>query len=276
MAWDLDKICREVRLITGVYSDDIPDDRIFSIIQDYWTITFPSLIKTESLQSKHHFLTRVGESSYPFPSHFVSLNPLAVAEDFFVSISYDSSVLDALNYQWLTEFVATGDDSQTSYSFTLSHYAEPSSLCAFTNEESLFFNDSNLSYFPASKTVLITLSNPLGSSDSLRIKYKTTTLGRPSLILVKDQKLTVYPFPDREYFISISGIVRPQLLPYGGPIQNVPIEFFDLIVYGAALKVFSLTDRDAYMKLYPIYKRQESVAMAKTQHQLMYTEVNGL
>lgn len=276
MAWTLEKICSEVRLITGVYADDIPDERIFAMIQDYWTITFPSLIKTESLQSNYHFLTRVGESSYPFPTHFVSLNPLAVAEGFSINLSYNSSVLDLLNYQWVTELVSTGDDSTISYSFTLSYYAEPSSLCAFTNNETLFLNNSNFIYLPQSKSISITLANSLDTTDSLRVKYKTTNLGRPSLILVKDQKLTVYPFPDREYFISISGILRPKPLCCNEEITNIPPEFFDLIVYGSALKLFALTDRDAYMKLYPIYKRQESIAMSKTHHQLMYSEVNGL
>lgn len=276
MAWTLDKINGEVRLITGVYSDDIPDDRLNAIIQDYWTVTFPHLIKTESLQEKYRFLTRIGESVYPFPNHFSSLNPIATSEGYIINVSFDSSLLDVLNYQWVEESISVGTGTQRVYNFQLQHYAEPSSLCVFSRGETFFWGDPNFLYFSETKTVSVTLKEPLGSTDRLKVKYRTTSVGRPNWIVVKDQTLTLYPFPDDEYLISISGVKKPDLLPYTGEITGVPPEFFDLIVYGAALKVFSLTDRDAYMKLYPIYKRQESLAMAKTHQQLMYTDVRGL
>lgn len=276
MAWSLEKISREVRLITGVYDDDIPDDRIHSIIQDYWTVTFPHVVKTESLQFKYRFLTKVGASLYPFPKDFISLNPIAMAEGDVVHVSFDSTLLDVLTYNWMEESVALGTGTQRVYNFQLQGPAELNSLCVFSNKETFFWGNPNIQYFPETKTVSVTLTEPLSSTDRLKVKYRTTSSGKPSWIVVKDYSLTLYPFPDDEYFVSISGVRKPDPLPYTGEITTVPPEFFDLIVYGAALKVFSLTDRDAYMKLYPIYKKQESLAMAKTHQQLMYTEVRGL
>lgn len=276
MTWSLDKINKEIRLITGVYPTDIPDDRIYSMIQDYWMVTFPSVVKTESLQSKYSFLTRPGVSLYSFPQTFVSLNPLATSENFTISLSYDASLLDVLNYQWHTENITPIDGTQLLYNIVLKYYAEPTSICVFTSQNDYFYGAPNLTYYQESKTISLTLLEPLSPNDFLRVKYKTTNLAPPEWILVKDRSLTLYPIPNQEYIIRISGIRRPQPLPYQGEIEGIPPEFFDLIIYGTALKVLTLTDRDGYLKLYPIYKRQESIAMAKTHQQLLYTEVNGL
>lgn len=276
MAWSLEKIGREVRLITGVYPDDIPDDRIYSIIQDYWTITFPHLIKTESLKSRYRFITKVGAVLYPFPENFVSLNPLATSEGFVVNVSYDSNVFDVLTYRWEEHYVHQISPIQRVYNFQLKNPAEPTSLCVFSEHETFLWGNESLQYFPETNTVSVTLKEPLADTDFLKTKYQTAPSGKPSWIIVKDHSLTLYPFPDDEYMITISGIKKPDPLPYTGEITTVPPEFFDLIVYGAALKVFTLTDRDAYMKLYPIYKKQESLAMAKTYQQLMFSEVRGL
>lgn len=276
MTWTLEKISREVRLITGVYSDDISDARLKEMIQDFWTVTFPALVKTESLKSQYYFLTRIGQTVYPFPSNFVALNPTAFCENFSVNVYYDSSIFDVVVYNWIEESIPLPDAPQDAFVFELQHFADPTSICIFSRKQTLFAQADSIRYDYETKTVLFELETPIDNTDFLKIKYKTTQVGKPDTLVVTDSNILLYPIPDGNYTITISGIRRPDPIPETDSITNIPLEFFNLIVYGTALKLLSLTDRDAYAQLYPIYRRYESEALAKTQYQLMYTQTRGI
>lgn len=276
MAWTLDKISREVRLITGVYSDDISDDRLKEMIQDFWTISFPAVIKTESLKGHHYLLTRVGKTVYPFPDNFVALNPTAFCDSYSVNVYYDSSILDLVIYNWIEETIPLGEEEKSSFNFQLRHFADPESICVFTNSDALFYQSNQVLYNYETKTISFNLGFDIDNKSFLKVKYKTTQVGRPDTVVVTDSNLFIYPIPDGNYTITIAGVKRPDPLPESMPILNIPLEFFNLIVYGTALKLLSLIDRDAYSQLYPIYKRYESEAMAKTYYQLTYTQTRGI
>lgn len=276
MTWNLDKISSEVRLITGVYSDSISDNRLNEMIQDFWTISFPSIIKTESLHGQYYFLTRIGKTTYPFPSNFVALNPMASCQNFSVSVYYDPSILDVVVSNWIEENIPLQDDPQSAFTFELKAFADPSSICVFSKSQTLFFDEHKITYSYESKTISFSLTDAIDNTDFLKVKYKTSQLGRPDTLVITDSQIIVYPVPDRNYTINISGVKRPDPLPETDQINDVPLEFFNLIVYGTALKILSLIDRDAYAQLYPIYKRYESEAMAKTNYQLMYTRTLGI
>lgn len=276
MTWTLEKISREVRLITGVYSDDISDARLKEMIQDFWTVSFPALVKTESLKSQYYLLTRIGQTIYPFPNNFVALNPTAFCEGFSVNVYYDTSIFDVVVYSWIEESIPLEDTPKKSFSFELRHFADPTSICVFSKKQTLFSQVDAIQYDYESKTIFFELETPINNTDFLKVKYKTTQVGKPDTLVVTDSKIHIYPIPDGNYTITISGVRRPDPIPETNPIINIPLEFFNLIVYGTSLKLLSLTDRDAYAQLYPIYKRYESEALAKTQYQLMYTQTRGI
>lgn len=276
MAWTLDKISREIRLITGVYSDDVSDDRLKEMIQDFWTVSFPAIVKTESLKGQHYLLTRVGNTVYPFPNNFVALNPTAFCENYSVNVYYDSSILELVIYNWIEENIPLEDQGKSSFNFELEYFADPASICVFTNSSTLFYQSNDVSYDYETKTISFDLGFEIDNKSFLKVKYKTTQIGRPDTVVITDSNIVVYPIPDGNYTIMLSGVKRPDPLPDTVPITNVPLEFFNLIVYGTALKLLSLTDRDAYSQLYSIYKRYESEAMSKTYYQLTYTQTRGI
>lgn len=276
MTWTLEKICREVRLITGVYSDDLSDDRLKEMVQDFWTVSYPAIIKTESLKGQYYFLTRVGQTEYPFPQNFVSLSPIASCESFLMNVYYDASILDAVIYNWIQEDIPLDAQDKQFFNFQLEHFADPTSICVFSNLKTLFYHSGEVSYDYETKTISFDLGVPINDKSFLRVKYRTTQIGRPDTVIITDSNIIIYPIPNGNYTISISGIKRPDMFPDKAPILNVPLEFFNFIVYGTALKLLSLTDRDAYASLYPIYKRYESEAMSKTYQQLMYTQTRGI
>lgn len=277
MAWDLERIGKEVRVITGLYSDDIQDDRLYEIIQDFWTVTFPSLVSAEFFNATYKMLTRPGISEYPFPDKFLSLSTKAVCEGSQLKVSYNPIDLDFFSYTWYQEDVSLNQGHNQYLIHNLKFPARETSLCVFTDTTTIFWGDPRIRYTPnKNNEVSIALDQPLGPSEFLIIKYKRATLQRPEWIGICKTALQLHPVPDKQYIIYIQGTQKPTPLPYVGELKGTPCDFFEFIVYGSALKVFSLLDRSGYDKLLPIYKRYEAQAMARTHKQLMYTITRGV
>lgn len=276
MVWTLERINREVRTVTGIYKDDIQDDRLNEIIQDFWQVSLPSLVKADAFKQQYRLLVRRGQTEYPFPNTFLSLNPVATCEGANVSFSYDQSVLDLFIYNWYEETFDGGIANQKYHTLPLKHPAEVSSICVFSQQQTYFWGDKNLNYSPNNKVISVTLDEPLGTLDWLKVKYRSTNEAPPEWVVIAPSKIIVYPIPNREYVIHIAGIRKPDPLPYTGVISQIQPAFLDLIVYGSALKIFSILDRNGYDKLYPIYQHYESQAMAVTHQNLMFTPVTGL
>lgn len=276
MAWTLKQIRGEVRLIAGIPSHNIQDDRLNEIIQDFWQVTFPSLVKVQAFKAQCRILTRPGRTHYTLDTPFMALTPIATVQGAPLTVSYDEAILDRLLYNWHEERFESGIGNQRLYTRTLMNPAEVSSLCVYSQEHAYFWGDSRLQYQPETQTLAITIDQPLAATDWLRVKYKSASKGRPQWAIIKENKVIVYPIPDTNYIIDIEGIRKPDPLPYNEEITNVPPEFFDFIVYGSALKILSLIDRSGYERLLPIYRRYEAQAMARTHEHLMYTPVSGI
>lgn len=276
MNWDLNRLKTEVRLITGVYNDDISDDTLVEMIQHFWRVTLPATLKLESQKETFRFLTRIGLALYPMPEQFVSLTPQAFIENRNLQVTYDETVLSTSSGHWHTEVIGSGAGTQDIYTHTLSEYPEPQSICVFTNEETVYWGDPRIKYTHETKTILVDLYKTVPKNDHVIIKYRGTRLAAPFWLLVKDHTLTLSPTPGQNYMIEVTGLKRPDPLPFSGDFVNVPEEYMDLVVYGAALKIFALTDSNGYNRIYPIYQQAESVAMSKTHQQLLYTQIQGI
>lgn len=276
MAWDLNRIKREVRLIVGLGADAYSDAELEEVIQDYWQVTLPAVLKTESQNTIYRFITRRGLATYPMPEDFVTLSPLAFIDDARLDVTYDSSLLPLEGGYWHTQFISLGDDTQDIFVVTLDEYPDPQSLCVFTNSEVFYWGDPKVKYAYESKTLTVDLERPLARGDSIQVKYRGTKLSTPQWLLIKDRFLTLVPTPSSTWMVEVSGRKRPDRLPSTGDISGVPSEHLDLTVYGSALKILSLVNISDYERIYPVYKRCESVAMAKTYEQLLHTEVLGI
>lgn len=278
MTWNLAKIKAEIRLVTGVYNDDLSDARLIELIQEFWRVTMPAKLKLESQKDTHRFLTRKGLSIYPMPQDFVSLSPEAFIENASLAVTYDASVLAKHLGHWYTEFIAEGNGTMDIFTHELKDYAEPTSICIFSKDQEFFWGNKSLSYNYENKSVYIDLPAPLEQGAPLFVKYRQTNLGQPHWLLIQDDRLTLLPTPQDSYMVEVSGLKRPDPLPEGkdASFANVPPEYMNLLVYGVALKIFSLTDTNGYNRILPIYIEAEKVAMAKTHQQLLYTQVQGI
>lgn len=278
MTWNLAKIKAEVRLVTGVYNDDLSDARLLELIQEFWRVTLPARLKLESQKSTYRFLTRRGLSIYPMPESFVSLAPEVFIENAPLLATYDESMLPKTSGHWISETIGTGTGTMDIFTLELQEYAEPTSFCVYSKDQEYFWGDKVLSYNYETKTIHVDLPAPLPTGESLSVKYRATQLGQPTWLLIKDDRLTLIPTPRDSYVVEVSGLKRPDPLPEAkdAVFSNIPPEYMNLLVYGVALKIFSLTDTNGYNRILPIYQEAEREAMAKTHQQLLHTPVQGI
>lgn len=271
----LDDICEQVRLLVGTCKDDIPESQIEGIVQDFWTISFPALIKTQEQKGVYTFVIRPGVTIYDYPDHFFDLNPPAECEGYPLKISYGEGSVSVGHYYWVTESFPKGTDKQKLYTLNLKSFAEPAGIVVYSGKYAYTWGNERLKYYPEQRTVSIELENPIPQNDQLYVKYMSTVAARPEILYLSQDSITVYPIPDRVYVATIAGIRRPDPLPYQKNI-HIPSEYFDLIVYGSALKLAATIDLNFYASLYPLYLKAQRLAMAKTYNHLSITPVTGL
>lgn len=99
-------------------------------------------------------------------------------------------------------------------------------------------------------------------------KYIAYQGNRPQGVMFFDNEFTFMPVPDQVYQIQMQGFVLPALL-VNDTDTPAQAEWGPLIVYGAALEIFSdRGDLENYNRYYQVFKRYESVALSRTIQQL--------
>lgn len=119
----------------------------------------------------------------------------------------------------------------------------------------------------ATGAVSVLFNNPPSSSATIYAKYQGYQANRPQGVLFFNNNFTFMPIPDQVYQIRMQGYIQPDFfsLPSDSPTLQ---EWGQLVVYGAALDRFAnLGDLDNYNRYYPILKRYENVALARTVQQ---------
>ncbi len=115
--------------------------------------------------------------------------------------------------------------------------------------------------------VSILFTNPPPSSATIYAKYQGYQANRPQGILFFQNQFTFMPIPDQVYQIRMQGYIQPDFFVL---LSDQPTlqEWGPLIVYGAALDSYSRQgDIDNYNRYFPIFKRYENIALARTVQQ---------
>lgn len=113
----------------------------------------------------------------------------------------------------------------------------------------------------------VTFNAPPASSATIYDKYQAYEPARPQGVLFYNNVFTFRPIPDQVYAITMQGYVSQTQLSSSSP-SPVFSEWGELIAFGAALEIFlDRGDLVAYANFYPILKRYENVALARTVQQ---------
>ena len=113
----------------------------------------------------------------------------------------------------------------------------------------------------------IAFNSPPPASATIYAKYQGYQPNRPQGMLFFQNQFTFMPIPDQVYTVRMQGYVNPTPLAKPGDLPSLP-EWGPLIAYGAALDIFSdRGDVETYDRYYPIFKRYENIALARTVQQ---------
>lgn len=113
----------------------------------------------------------------------------------------------------------------------------------------------------------VTFASAPTSSSSIYSKYLGYSGSRPQGVLFFKNQFTFMPVPDQVYVIQMQGYINPTQLvnTTDTPIQE---EWGQLIAYGASVDIFSdRGDLAKYNEYFPLLKRYENVALARTVQQ---------
>lgn len=126
----------------------------------------------------------------------------------------------------------------------------------------------------------VTFSVPPAASTTIYAKYQGYQGNRPQGVLFFNNEFKLRPVPDQVYQIQMQGFIVPTLLTLVDadsqqPTYPMQMEWGQLIAYGASLEIFSdRGDNANYDKYYPLFKRQENVALGRTIQQ--YTPMQSV
>lgn len=107
-------------------------------------------------------------------------------------------------------------------------------------------------------------NKPPVSTVTIYAKYQGYQANRPQGVLFFQNQFTFMPIPDQVYQIRMQGYVKPLELSSNSQTPTLQ-EWGQLIAYGASLDIFAdRGDMENYNRYYPILKRFENIALART------------
>lgn len=113
----------------------------------------------------------------------------------------------------------------------------------------------------------LTWTSAIAAGTIMQVHYLMWQQGRPYAVLFFDHELMFYPVPDFGYEFSAQTFVNPAELTAGN--QPEVRDWWNLIAYGAALKIFSDNlDMESYAKIDILFDKQKRLVERRTLVQL--------
>lgn len=280
MAWSLQDIKNKIRNVTGSPStDQLSDSDLTNYINNYYVYTMPFELKEQIQLEFYDFKVFPGVNVYPFSGSFLTDQPGAYADGFGLIFYQDPDVFfQDFPMQYALDNLATGNGSQVTFVGGLQNPPIIIGTAFFTDGSQVLQDQGNgaltgngtgtINYITGAFSITFDAAPP--SSATIYAKYEGYQPNRPQGVLFFNNQFTFMPVPDQVYQIRMQGYIMPDLLntdPSQGPVVNNPTlqEWGPLIAYGASMDIFAdRGDLDNYNRYYPLLKRYENVALART------------
>lgn len=282
----LARIRTTVRNITGRKStDQLSNADLDNFINDFYLYDFPERLKTLQLEQFITFTTEPNVDLYTsatYGTNVIFFKPPAYIAGYQIGYMQDPQQFYNL---WpdirFSEQIDTGDGG-AAYTGTLSNTP------ALRNTVLISANDTfgnalsarddgsgtltgdvtagTVNYETGAVSVTFTGNVPVGNA--VNAQYWPYVASRPRNVLFFDQQFRFRPVPDQAYEFRIVGQVQPTQLTNAGDSPEFQ-EWWELIAYGAALKIFiEQSDHEEYARLYPIFREQNNLAMRRALKQM--------
>jgi hypothetical protein len=213
---------------------------------------------------------------YSFPSGFLTDQPMAYADGFPLVFYQDRDIFfQDWPQQYGTDSVSTGDGVTTSFSGTTQAFpiiqgtfliTDGSQVCSDPTGSGTLTGDGTGTIDYVTGAFSVNFNAAPASSATIYDKYQAYQPARPQGVLFYNNQFTFRPIPDQVYVITLQGYANPTQL--SGSASPTFSEWGELIAFGASLEIFlDRGDLVAYANYYPILKRYENVALARTVQQ---------
>lgn len=278
--WTYADIDQKVRNLTGSPSTDQIDATTMSnYINNYYVYTMPFELKEQIQLEFLDFKITPGVNVYDFSTVgglFLTDQPGAYADGFPLIFYQDPDIFyQDFPQQYATDNVGTGNG--VTITFTGGAQNPPIIIGTFfITDGTQVLQDNGLGVLTGNGVGTInyitgaftaTFTNPPPASATVYCKYEGYQPNRPQGVLFFNNQFTFMPVPDQVYQIRMQGYIKPLQLTLTTDTPTLQ-EWGQLIAYGAALDIFSdRGDLDNYNRYYPILKRYENVALARTVQQ---------
>lgn len=277
VGWTFSDIEAKVRNVTGTPSgDQLTSAQVGTYINNYLVYTMPFELKEQIQLDFLDFKVFPGVNVYDFstvggmfltdqPGAYVDGNPLIFYQD--PDIFYQD-----FPQQYATDVLATGDGSTTTFSGGLQNPPVIMGTLYITDGSQVLQDQGNgiltgngagtINYITGAFTVTFTLAP--SAQVSIYAKYEGYQANRPQGVLFFKNSFTFMPVPDQVYAVHMQGYLMP--VPLVGPSDTPTLqEWGQLLAYGASLDIFAdRGDLENYDRYYPLLKRFENVALART------------
>lgn len=297
--WNLAGIRNKVRRVTGRLTNrEISNSELDTYINQFYQYIFPADVKLERAHTFYEFVTLANVGTYEYPDGYTNFEPIGKINEFDLYWYQDPNrFADQNPYNVSSISLGTGDGVTTGFSGNASSFPIlPDSVIVADSKE--IFEDTNTTWTTSnivltgteggtgtinyeSGAVTVTFNTAPSSGDDVRFSYIQFNPGRPTSVLLYDNKFTFYPIPDQSYKFKVKAYANNLVVDTNGDTQpffsvttDRPLldEWGPAIAYGTAKAIHSdFGEIDAYAQTHALYQEQIGYILRRTDQNLLNT-----
>jgi hypothetical protein len=297
--WQLSEIQDKVRRVTGrLTSREISDLELNNYINQFYQYTFPADVKLERMHTFYEFNTLANHRFQTLPSGYVNFEPPATMDYQEIDWYQDPYVFEDQNpYTYNKYVLGTGDGSTSAFSDTITDIPIlPGSVNVADDTE--IFTASTDTWTSSTVTltgskggsgsvnyetgaVSVTFNTAPADGVNVVFSYVTFVAGRPTAVLLYNNRFEFYPPPDQTYAFRCKAYANNLVLQNDGTVAvafenttDTPLydEWGPAIAYGTSRNINSdYGEMDAYAENTALYKEQLAYILRRTHQNLLNT-----
>jgi hypothetical protein len=269
------------------------NNQLDDYINQYLQFEFPAEVKLNRNYCIHEFNTERYVNNYDFNVDYTNFVPEATIDYVPLIFCQNPDEFYALTGQIITKMPQwTGDGSTTAFSATFSQNAPIQAGTVIVDDLTEVFTDDGEGVLTGSLggtgsvnydtgAVAVTFNTAPDSGQAIWASFIQSTVGRPTMVLMFNNRFTFYPLPDMAYRFRIKAwslfLVKPAsgelTTSFSDPTDRPALdEWGPTIAFGAARRIASdFGELDRYMELTQLYKEQVRYILTRTHIDLQST-----
>lgn len=297
--WNLSQIRQRTRQLSGRLSiTEMDNSQLDDYINQYVQYEFPAEVKLNRNYCIHEFNTERYVNPYDFNVDYTNFVPEATM-DYIPLIFYQNpDEFYAQIGQIITKTAPwTGDGVTTAYSNTFTDNIPLQAGSVIVDDFTEVFTDDgegvltgslggtgSVNYYTGA--INVTFNTAPANGQSIWVSFIQSTVGRPTSVLMFNNRFTFYPLPDMAYRFRIKAwslfLVKPAsgelTTSFSDPTDRPALdEWGPTIAFGAARRICSdFGELDRYMELTQLYKEQVRYILTRTHIDLQSTRAQPM